>query len=104
MSKHKSYHFFFEQTLNQNNIYTYLGVVPNENCMYIIGDMVMTEDQLLEAYGLVARNGHPDPAKLWPDGEIPITFDSDISSDEQNYIWEVATRFNSDMNGCLSIM
>ena len=30
----------------------YLGVVPNENCMYIIDDMVMTEEQLLEAYGL----------------------------------------------------
>ena len=30
----------------------YLGVIPNENCMYIIDDMVMTEEQLLEAYGL----------------------------------------------------
>ena len=30
----------------------YLGVVANENCMYIIDDMVMTEEQLLEAYGL----------------------------------------------------
>ena len=66
--------------------------------------MVMTEGQMLEAYGLVAMNGHPDPAKRWTDGEIPITFDSDISSAEQTYLWEVAARFNSDMNGCLSIM
>ena len=83
---------------------TYLGVVPNENCMYIIDDMVMTEEQMLEAYGLVAMNGHPDPAKQWPNGEIPITFDSDISSAEQTYLWQVAARFNSDMNGCLSMM
>ena len=72
--------------------------------MYVIGDMVMTEEQLLEAYGLVARNGHPHPSKLWPDGEIPITFDSDISSAEQTYLWQVAARFNSDLNGCLSMM
>ena len=52
----------------------YLGVVPNENCMYSIDDMVMTEEQLLKAYGLVAMNGQPDPAKLWPDGEIYDTF------------------------------
>ena len=72
--------------------------------MYIIDDMVMTEEQMLEAYGLVAMNGHPDPAKQWPNGEIPITFDSDISSAEQTYLWQVAARFNSDMNGCLSMM
>ena len=82
----------------------YLGVFPNENCMYVIDDMVMTEEQLLEAYGLVAMNGQTNPAKLWPNGEIPITFDSDISSAEQTFLWEVATRFNSDMNGCLSMM
>ena len=83
---------------------SYLGVVPNENCMYIIDDMVMTEEQLLEAYGLVAMNGQTNPARLWPNGEIPITFDSDISSAEQTFLWEVAARFNTDMNGCLSMM
>ena len=82
----------------------YLGVVPNENCMYIIDDMVMTEEQLLEAYGLVAMNGQTNPARLWPNGEIPITFDSYISSAEQTFLWEVAARFNTDMNGCLSMM
>ena len=90
--------------LNQNNIHTYLGVVPNQNCMYIIDDMVMTEEQLLSAYGLVAMNGQTNPARLWPNGEIPITFDSDISSAEQTFLWEVAARFNTDMNGCLSMM
>ena len=83
---------------------SYLGVVPNEKCMYVIDDMVMTEEQLLEAYGLVAMNGQTNPARLWPNGEIPITFDSDISSAEQTFLWDVATRFNSDMNGCLSMM
>ena len=72
--------------------------------MYVIDDMVMTEEQLLEAYGLVARNGHPDTSKRWPNGEIPITFGSDISSAHQTYLWQVAARFNSDMNGCLSMM
>ena len=72
--------------------------------MYVIDDMVMTEEQLLEAYGLVAMNGQTNPAKLWPNGEIPITFDSDISSSEQTFLWDAADRFNSDMNGCLSMM
>ena len=31
------------------------GIVPNKNCMYRIDDMVMTEDQLLEAFGLVGK-------------------------------------------------
>ena len=29
------------------------GIVPNKNCLYRIDDMVMTEDQMLEAFGLV---------------------------------------------------
>ena len=72
--------------------------------MYIIGDMVMTEEQLLEAYGLTERNGHPNQAKRWPNGEIPIAFDKVISSAEQTFLWQVVARFNSDMNGCLSMM
>ena len=42
--------------------------------------------------------------KLWPNGEIPITFDSHISDAEQGVLWQVAARFNKDMNGCVSIM
>ena len=72
--------------------------------MYIIDDMVMTEEQLLEAYGLIERNGHQNPARRWPNGEIPVAFASDISSAEQTFLWQVAARFNSDMNGCLSMM
>ena len=29
------------------------GIAPNKNCLYRIDDMVMTEDQMLEAFGLV---------------------------------------------------
>ena len=53
---------------------------------------------------LIARSGHPDNSRRWPNGKIPISFDNDISSDEQAYLWKVAARFNSDMNGCLSMM
>jgi hypothetical protein len=81
-----------------------LGIVPGENCTYVVDDMVMTEEKLLEAYGLSGRNGQTNPARLWPNGTIPINFESSITSDEQIFLWEVVARFNLEMNGCLRIM
>ena len=77
------------------------GVVPDENCNYVMDDMVMTEEQLLHAFGLVAMNGQTDLSRMWPNGEIPILFDTSVGIDEQNHLWEVAAQFNSEMNGCL---
>ena len=76
-------------------------MVPDENCNYVINDMVMTEEQLLQAFGIVAMNGQTDLSRMWPNGKIPILFDASVNIDEQNHLWEVATQFNSEMNGCL---
>ena len=77
------------------------------NCVYRDDDMIMTEDQMLEAYGLAGRNGQSDPSKLWPNGVIPIKFDrsqiEENSADEQ-LVWSVAAKFNGQMNGCLSMV
>ena len=69
--------------------------------------MVMTEKQMLEAFGLVGANGQPDPALLWPNGIIPYTFDRDIFAEgafEESIMAQVATRFNADMQGCLTMV
>ena len=69
--------------------------------------MVMTEEDLLEAFGLSAGNGQTNPAKLWTNGIIPITLDrSQIAegSAEEDMLWAAAAQFNEDMNGCLSMV
>ena len=83
------------------------GIVPNEQCQYIIDDMVMTEEDLLEALGLSSRNGQTNPSKLWTNGVIPITFDRsqiEAGSAEEDMLWAAASQFNKDMNGCLSMV
>ena len=84
------------------------GTIDNkENCVYRDDDMIMTEDQMLEAFGLAGRNGQSNPSKLWPNGVIPIKFDrsqiEENSADEQ-LVWSVAAKFNGQMNGCLSMV
>ena len=77
------------------------------NCMYRDDDMVMTKDQMLDAFGLAGRNAQTNPNKLWTNGVIPIKFDrsqiEENSADEQ-LIWSVAAKFNGQMNGCLSMV
>ena len=84
------------------------GTRNNEgNCMYRDDDMVMTEDQMLDAFGLSGRNAQTNPNKLWTNGVIPIKFDrsqiEENSADEQ-LVWSVAADFNQQMNGCLSMV
>ena len=51
------------------------------------------------------RNGQTDPTKLWTDGTIPIAFDdNDIDDSEKQQVLGVASDFNSQMNGCLSVV
>ena len=75
--------------------------------MYRDDDMVMTEDQMLDAFGLEGRNEQTNPNKLWTNGVIPIKFDrsqiKENSADEQ-LVWSVASDFNQQMNGCLSMV
>ena len=83
------------------------GIVPNEQCQYIIDDMVMTEEDLLDALGLPSRNGQTNPYKFWTNGVIPITFDRSqfsAGSAEEDMVLAAAAQFNNDMNGCLSIV
>ena len=51
------------------------------------------------------RNAQTDPTKLWTDGTIPIKFDdSQIDESEKQQVLGVASEFNSQMNGCLSMV
>ena len=81
-------------------------MVPDKDCLYKIGDMVMTEGQILEAFGLVGKNGQPNPALRWPNGTIPYTFDREVfpeGAPEEAVMKTVAARFNADMQGCLTM-
>ena len=40
---------------------------------------------LLEVFGLVGANGQTDPARLWPNGIIPYTFDREIFEEGANH-------------------
>ena len=82
------------------------GTMNNKgNCVYRDDDMMMTEDQILEAFGLAYnRNAQTDPTKLWTNGVIPIKFDSNLTESEQQIVLGVAEEFNAELNGCLSMM
>ena len=76
------------------------------NCIYQDDDMMMTEDQMLEAFGLAYnRNAQTDPTRLWTNGVIPIKFNSSqINKNEEKMVLAVADDFNKLMNGCLSMV
>jgi hypothetical protein len=83
------------------------GTMNNKgNCVYRDDDMIMTEDQMLEAFGLAYnRNAQTNPTKLWTDGVIPIRFDSSqIEPFEEQQVMAVAEKFNAQMGGCLSMV
>ena len=69
--------------------------------------MMMTEDQMLAAFGIVGMNGQTNPDRLWTNGVIPVKFDrTQIPENgwEEQMIWSVAADFNGDLDGCLSIV
>ena len=75
--------------------------------MYKIDDMVMTEVQLLEIFGLVAKNGQTNPKRMWTNRIIPYTFDRKVfknGASEESIMAQVAARFNADMQGCLTMV
>ena len=76
-------------------------------CIYRYDDMMMTEEQMLELFGPVGRNGQTNPHKLWTNGIIPIKFDRsliEVNGIEEQLLWSVAADFNGQMNGCLSMV
>merc|ERR1712110_261363 len=83
------------------------GAEPDENCMYHVGDMILTQEELLEAYGDTTRNGINDARYRWPGNSLPYEFDrNDIGygSNEEKFIKRVIKRFNIDLEGCLKIV
>ena len=81
----------------------------NDNgiCIYLDDDMMMTEGQMLAAFGLVGMSGQTNPDRLWTNGVIPVKFDRTQiaeNGDEEQLVWSVAADFNGDLDGCLSIV
>ena len=75
------------------------------NCLYRDDDMILTEEQMLQIFGLSStRNAQTDPTKKWTNGVIPVKFDTVISAAEKEIAMAVANRFNQQMDGCLSIV
>ena len=80
--------------------------------MYHVGDMIFTQEELLEAYGDTTRNGKNDARYRWKGtsqvkGQLPYKFDrNDIGygSNEEKFIKRVIKRFNIDLEGCLKIV
>ena len=87
--------------------YLSIGVEPNEDCKYIIDDVVFDEQQMLEMFGLIAMNGYPSESRRWPNGVLAYTIDTNTiasGSAEETRILQQITRFNNEMSGCLSIV
>ena len=75
------------------------------NCLYRNDDMLLTEEQMLQIFGLSStRNAQTDPTKKWTNGVIPVKFDTTISAEEEAFALAVADKFNQQMGGCLSIV
>ena len=80
---------------------------PNEDCKYIIDDVVFDEQQMLEMFGYIAMNGYPSKSRRWPNGVLAYTIDTNTiasGSAEETRILQQITRFNNEMSGCLSIV
>jgi len=88
-----------------------IGIEPDENGMYTIGDAQFTAEELLFLYGTgddIERNGHPSSMARWPasggtKGVMPYVFASHVSSSLRNKIQTQINRFNQEMAGCLKI-
>jgi len=74
---------------------------------YIIGDMVLTEQQYHQFYGdeskVIEDSGLKSERYRWPNGEIPYTFDRRVGRSDQAKIKRAISKFNSALSGCLTI-
>ena len=90
-----------------------LGFDPDEDCLYAIGDMILSKTQLNEALGLSTRSGISGAYYRWPDGIIPYKFHPFFSRDsykggpndaDKYTVKKAIQRFNNEMKGCLEIV
>merc|ERR1711974_223783 len=95
------------------SIENFMGIKPDENGMYTIGDVMVTAEELLWLFGTEGtdRNATPNPMALWPvTGNVPnvkgvmrFDFDSSVPRDLKLKIMPLIWRFNKEMKGCLAI-
>ena len=87
-------------------------MTPDERGNYRIDDMVLTEDQTFKYFGLTSsrsgirgRSGVPYKSFRWPIKNLIYQFDDNypFSNKEKAAIRQMIRKFNSEMNGCLSI-
>ena len=86
-----------------------LGFDPDENCLYTIGDMILSKNQLNEALGLSTRSGISGAHYRWPNGIIPYKFHPYFSQwglddADKGTVQRAIQRFNNEMEGCLQIV
>ena len=82
-------------------------MVPNDKCEYLWDDMLMTESQLIVAFGMIGKNGQTNPNNFWTNGIIPIKFNRpqiEENREDEQLLWKVAADFNGNMNGCLRMV
>ena len=85
----------------------FAGFQPDLNCSYRVDDMVLTKQQMQEAFGdfdLSDRSGINDADFRWKDNKLPYVFDKSIGTKEQDVVKKTITRFNKEMMGCLEIV
>ena len=70
--------------------------------------MILTQEQYEVMYGEGKRSGVPEIWKgifrRWPDKRLPYVFDSSLPTFNISIIESAIARFNSEMNGCFSIV
>ena len=60
---------FFSSDSSIHEYIPFLGIKPDENGMYTIGDVMFTAEEILWLYGTgddIERNGHPSSMARWP--------------------------------------
>ena len=75
----------------------FAGFQPDANCSYRVDDMVLTKQQMQEAFGdfdLSDRSGINDADFRWKDNKLPYVFDKSIETKEQDVVKKTINRFN----------
>ena len=98
-----------------------LGLLPDENGFYTIGDMMLSKKQTLGYFGLQTkkskflggRSGHWNEDYRWPNGTMPYQFSGPqfsnefhghFSKEERTLVLDSIDEFNHEMDGCLKIV
>ena len=70
-------------------------------------DIILNKNQYDMLYGESGRNGISILSRRWSKNQLPYEFDYESivsGSPEETMIKEVISRFNSEMDGCFSIV